>query len=66
MPICLLELASKKEDNYNVMKSHNRSCDRFNQIEIISYFNPFRGKSLINYLLLDPPNFFGQSSKSIF
>ena len=37
MPTRLLEFVSKREGNCNVMKSHNQSHDRSNQIGTILY-----------------------------
>ena len=39
--IRLLKLISKKEGNYNVIKSNNSLHNRFNLIATISYYNLF-------------------------
>ncbi len=65
---CLLELVSKRKDNYNVMKSYDRSCDRSNPIKTILYL-PKVHLSLVNYypifltFLINLPN---QLFKSIY
>ena len=64
--IRLLELTSKKEDNCNIMRSHDWSRDRSNLIGTISYHNLSQSGLLINHLLPDLPNLLGQSSKSTF
>ena len=63
---CLSELASKRNGNYNVMRSHNSLNDRFNLIRTILYYNLFQGWSLINPPLFDLPNLLSQLFKSIF
>ncbi len=54
------ELASKRESNWNVIKSHNQLHDRSYLIRTISYHNSSRGWPLINHLSPDLPNLFGQ------
>ena len=48
------------------MKSHDWSCDGYNLIRIISYYNLSRNRPLIYHPSFDLFNLLGQPSKSIF
>ncbi len=66
MTIHLLELASKKKGNYNIMKLYDQLYDGSKPIGTILYHNLFQDWLLLNYLSPNLPNLLSQPLQSTF
>ena len=53
MLICLSELASKRKDNFNIIKLYNLLCDKSNLIKTISYLPKVDLLLIIRHFFLD-------------
>ncbi len=60
----LLEFASKRQGNYNIIKLHDQSRDRSNLIKTILYHNSSRG--WLSHLLPDLSNLLNQLFESTY